>query len=168
MAETPEGADTAEASPEGTDVPAEGTDVPQESTEDVNAEAAVPERAGIGEARTWVGFKLDELGGANAGRVEGVFVDEQTGEPEWLLARMGRFGAYSFVPARDAVGVAGHVWVPYTRELIRGAPKADPKSALTRPRELELLAYYGIDGDAGRAAELSSREPEGVTARPAH
>ena len=55
-----------------------------------------------------------------------------------------------------------------------GAPSLDetttwiePTTELTRDRELELLAFYGIDGEVGRAAELARRDAEGVTARPA-
>jgi hypothetical protein len=59
------------------------------------------------------------------------------------------------------------VWVPYTRELIRSAPKIEPGSSLAREREQELLRHYGIAGEAGRFAELAQREPEAITAHPA-
>ena len=36
------------------------------------------------------GHKLDEMGGVQVGRVEG----KASGQMEWLLARMGRFGHY--------------------------------------------------------------------------
>jgi hypothetical protein len=97
------------------------------------------------------------------GKVEGVYIDEASGEAEWLLARMGRFGRHSLVPARDAVAGVGHVWVPYGRETVRGAPRVEPGQPLDLDRELELCTHYGI----GRADELAGRSPQAITARPA-
>ena len=100
----------------------------------------------------WAGHRLDEIGGASVGKVEGVFVDDQTGRPEWLLVRMGRFGHHTLVPARDAVEGVGRVWVPYTRDQIRRGPKIATGKPLAR---------------AGRFAELTKRPADAVTVRPA-
>jgi hypothetical protein len=123
-------------------------------------------RPGAGEVRGWIGHRLDEIRGNNVGKLEGVFVDEVSGEPEWLLARMGRFGHYTLVPARDAVGGVKHVWVPYSRDQIRQAPRVDPAASLTAAGEGALLEHYGIMSDAGRAAALAERDEDEVTARP--
>ena len=130
-------------------------------------EARTLERPGLEEVTGWKGHRLDELTGANVGRVDGAFVDAETGEPEWLVARMGRFGHHTLVPARDAVEGVGHIWVPFTREVIRRAPKVDPIASLTANEERALLDHYGIGGGAGRAAELSARDPGSVSLRPA-
>lgn len=120
------------------------------------------------EAQGWAGHKLDDLGGSSVGKVEGVYVDEKSGRPEWLQARMGRFGHHTLVPARDAVAAAGHVWVPYTRDQIRKAPKMEPGKAIERDAEAALLEHYGIGaGGIGRAAEITEREASAVTAKPA-
>jgi hypothetical protein len=119
------------------------------------------------DARGWSGLRLDELGGDTVGRIAGVLVDDHTGEPEWLLARIGRFGNHTVVPARDAVEGVGHVWVPYSREQIRRAPKMEPGASLTGEAERRLLSHYGIAGNAGRHAELDAGSADAVTARPA-
>jgi hypothetical protein len=128
-------------------------------------EGATP-RPVAADMRSWGGYRLDEIGGANVGKIEGVFVDAGSGDPEWLLARMGRFGHYTLIPARDAVGGVKHVWVPYTRDQIRAAPKVDPRADLTASGERELLGHYGIMADAGRAAQISERDDADVTAKP--
>jgi hypothetical protein len=117
--------------------------------------------------RKWTGYRLDEISGGSVGRVEGFFVDETSGAPEWLLARMGRFGHYTLIPGRDAVEGVGHVWVPYSRDQIRKAPRIDPNTPLTAGTEGELLDHYGIAVDAGRAAELEQLGESAVSARPA-
>jgi hypothetical protein len=120
------------------------------------------------EVKGWKGFKLDDLGGSPIGKIEGAYVDEEGGRPEWLLARMGRFGHHCLVPARDAVAAGSHVWVPYDRDQIRKAPRQDPGKPLDRDGEQVLLDHYGVGtGQAGRGAELAKREADAVTSRPA-
>lgn len=133
------------------------------------AEAAGATETGIelDDALGWTGHRLDEIGGSSVGKIHGVLVDAQSGRPEWLLARMGRFGHHTVVPARDAVEGVGHVWVPYTRDLIRKGQKIEPGKPLSARLERELLAHYGIAGDAGRFAELAERDDEAATAEPA-
>jgi hypothetical protein len=129
-------------------------------------ESATAPPPGAEEAKGWVGFRLDEIAGAGVGKVEGVFVDESSGEPVWLLARMGRFGHHTLVPGRDAVEGVGRVWVPYTRDQIRRAPKVQPAVALTAEAERQLLEHYRIDSEAGRAAEIADHDATDVTATP--
>jgi hypothetical protein len=140
----------------------------EEKPEEAEAPAAESEALTAAEAQGWQGFKLDDIGGATVGKIEGVYVDEQTGEPEWILARMGRFGHHCLVPARDAVGAAGHVWVPYSRDQIRKAPRIEAGKALEQQAETTLLEHYGVgDTAVGRGAALAERDASAVTARPA-
>jgi hypothetical protein len=119
------------------------------------------------EVRGWIGDRLDVLGGSGVARVDGFLVDAETGRPEWLVVRLGRFGQPTLAPAREAVGVAGKVWIPYSRETVKAAPRPKAKEPLTREAELDLLKHYGVAGDAGRAAELDDRGFEAITASPA-
>ncbi len=132
-----------------------------------DTETEVPQAPSLEEVGAWAGCRLDDMGGGGVGKVDGAFVDAESGRPEWLLSRMGRFGHHTLVPARDAVAGVGHVWVPYTRDEIRRAPKIDPRSDLERERELEFLTFYGIGGEAGRAAQVTARPAQTITARPA-
>ena len=143
-------------------------------TDDSEAVPESPEESATGEPLTadrvqsWKGFRLDDIGGATVGKVEGAYVDAETGTPEWLLARMGRFGHHCLVPARDAVAAAGHVWVPHGRDEIRKAPRQEPGAELEREAERRLLSHYGVGtGATGRAEELEQRAEGSVTARPA-
>jgi hypothetical protein len=79
---------------------------------------------------------------------------------------MGRFGHHSLVPAREAVGAVGRVWVPYSRDVIRRAPRVKPGTPLQREHELTLLEHYGIGRSTGRGVELEPRDADVVTARP--
>ena len=47
--------------------------------------------------------------------------------PRWLLVKEGRFGGRStLVPFSDPTAGAGHVWVPYERDVVREAPQIEP------------------------------------------
>jgi hypothetical protein len=98
---------------------------------------------------SWEGHRLDDVRGANVGRIEGTV--DRTEEPaaearavRWLLARMGRFGHHTAVPARDAVEGVGRVWVPYTRDQIRHGPKLEPGVPLDGDAERALLKHYRL------------------------
>ena len=120
------------------------------------------------DVKGWTGYKLDEIGGSSVGKVEGAYVDEETGRVEWLQARMGRFGHHCLVPARDAVAGVERVWVPYSRDEIRKAPRIEPNRPLERDREQALLEHYGVGtSEAGRGADLAERTGDQITARPA-
>jgi hypothetical protein len=118
------------------------------------------------EVRSWSGFRLDELNGAPAGWVDGAYVDAEKGAVKWLLIRRGRLGSHCLVPARDAVGAAEHVWVPWDRGAIRSAHEVKGGEPLTVGAELELCDHYGIGGDAGRPAELAGRPRNAISSRP--
>jgi hypothetical protein len=90
----------------------------------------------------WDGYALDDLRGVGVGRIESLVGGEHEGG--WLLARMGRFGHRTAVPARDAVEGVERVWVPYSRDHIRQAPKVDAFATLDPAMERELLAHYGL------------------------
>jgi hypothetical protein len=97
----------------------------------------------VADSGSWAGLRLDDLGGTRVGRIEEVLTGEGA-EPEWLLARMGRFGHRTLIPARDAVEGVGTVWVPYTRDQIRHAPKVEPGVAPTDELAAGLHRHYGI------------------------
>jgi len=121
----------------------------------------------VEQALAWVGDKLDDVSGATAGRVEGVFVDSVSGAPAWLVIRIGLLGRRSVVPFEMAAGGAEHVWVPFTKERIRNAPEVDPAAGLDPGREAEFCAHYEIAPDAGRSAALAGRDSESLSSVPA-
>jgi hypothetical protein len=116
------------------------------------------------QARGWVGHRVDELGGASVARVQSVFVDTESGEAVWVVAKLGRFGRVVAIPFLDCAAGVGHVWVPYTRTVLRGAPVVDPAKPLTREQELAICAHYGVHDEMGRALEVKGREEGAVTA----
>jgi hypothetical protein len=115
----------------------------------------------------WVGYEVDEIGGAGVGRVYGFFADAGSGVPTWLIAKLGRRrGPLVAIPLRDCAGGAGRVWVAHEKEKIRSAPVVDPTRPLLREHELTICAHFGIGERLGRAAEVAGRPEGAVTSQP--
>ncbi|HEU4707249.1 MAG TPA: hypothetical protein VFS64_08685 [Solirubrobacterales bacterium] len=120
------------------------------------------------EAMGWLGADLAEIGGAAVGQVQGFFVDADSGEPAWLITRLGRRrrARVVAVPFANCAGAPFGVWVSQEGEAIRSAPVVDPTRPLRREHELTICAHFGIGEKAGRAAEVVGRTEGGITATP--
>ncbi|HEU4738076.1 MAG TPA: hypothetical protein VFS54_03215 [Solirubrobacterales bacterium] len=120
------------------------------------------------EAMAWLGTDVAELGGNAVGQVQGLYVDADSGEPAWLIARLGRRrrARVVAVPFSSCAGAPFGVWVGQEADAIRSAPVVDPTRPLRREHELTICAHFGIGEKVGRAAEVSSRAPGGITATP--
>jgi hypothetical protein len=123
---------------------------------------------GTAEAMGWLGTEVAELGGESVGQVQGVFVDADSGEPAWLVARLGRRrrARVVAVPFANCAGAPFGVWVAQEGEAIRSAPVVDPTRPLRREHELTICAHFGIGEKVGRAAAVGGREEGDITATP--
>lgn len=125
-------------------------------------------RATTAEAMGWLGAEVAELGGDAVGQVQGLFVDADSGDPAWLIARLGRRrrARVVAVPFANCAGAPFGVWVAQEADAIRSAPVVDPTRPLRREHELTICAHFGIGEKVGRAAEVAGRAEGGVTATP--
>jgi hypothetical protein len=122
----------------------------------------------LDEVRGWRGHEVDEIGGVAVGRVHGLFVDANSGQPSWLIAKQGRRrGTLVAIPLRDCAAAGGRVWAAHERDAIRSSPVVDPRRPLLREHELTICAHYGIGERVGRAAEVAERPAGAVTSQPA-
>jgi hypothetical protein len=100
----------------------------------------------IEEARSWRGLMLVAAGDEPVGRIDAVYVDRTTRQPEWALVHTGLFGsARTFVPLADAAKLGDTVRVPHDPGLVRQAPRLEPDVDLSESDEARLYAHYGID-----------------------
>jgi uncharacterized protein (TIGR02271 family) len=100
--------------------------------------------------RSWQGATMVDREGDRIGSIDAIYVDDQTGEPEWALVNTGLFGTRStFVPIAQATGRGDQVQVPYEKQLVKDAPNMDPDGHLSEQEEQELWRHYGLDYGAG-------------------
>ncbi len=86
-------------------------------------------------------------GGDKIGKVGQVFLDDETGEPEWVTAKTGLFGgAETFIPLAQASAAGDEIRVPYSKDKVKDAPRIDDAGGhLTQQQEADLYRYYGLD-----------------------
>ena len=89
--------------------------------------------------------------GDKIGKVSQVFLDDQTGNPEWVTVTTGLFGtAESFIPLTQASVRGDEIHVPYEKSQVKGAPRVDDSNGkLSETEEAELYRYYGLDYTSG-------------------
>jgi uncharacterized protein (TIGR02271 family) len=79
------------------------------------------------------------------GSVGEVYLDDETGRPEWATVRTGLFGTKeSFVPLADADLSGEDLRLPYDKDKVEHAPQIDTDGHLSPTEEAELYRYYGI------------------------
>jgi uncharacterized protein (TIGR02271 family) len=80
------------------------------------------------------------------GKIGQVFLDDETGRPEFLTVNTGLFGMNeSFVPAADADVTDDAVRVPFTKDQVKDAPNVDVDSGhLDQSEERRLYDHYGM------------------------
>jgi uncharacterized protein (TIGR02271 family) len=106
---------------------------------------------------SWRGQDMVDSDGDKIGKIEEIYLDAETDEPEWALVSTGLFGGKSsFVPIRDASSSGDGVRVAFDKATVKDAPKVDPDGRLSPEEESELYRYYGREyqeysggGDAG-------------------
>ena len=86
------------------------------------------------------------------GTVGEVYLDDETGRPEWATIRTGMFGTKeSFVPLADADLSGEDLRLPYDKDKVKHAPQIDTDGHLSPAEEDELYRYYGIGSGTGAA-----------------
>jgi uncharacterized protein (TIGR02271 family) len=105
------------------------------------------------------GGDLYDRDGDKLGRIEEIYLDNQTQAPEWALVNTGLFGTKStFVPLREATTEGDTLRVPYEKAHVKDAPQAEPDGQLSQHEEAELYSHYGLEYSQARS---DSGLPEG-------
>lgn len=141
------------------------------------------------EIETWRGRTAVDRDGDKIGTIEELYLDRQSGEPEWIAVKTGLFGtSVSFAPIRDARLDGDDVRVGLEKDRVKDAPKVEPDGERSPDEERALYEYYGrsdygdwTEGSEDRTADILGADPRderratgaGTTARadtggPAH
>jgi uncharacterized protein (TIGR02271 family) len=99
----------------------------------------------VDELQAWHGRNLIDRDGDKIGSIENVYLDEETGRPEWLTVKTGLFGTReTFVPSAEARSEGDGVRVPYEKAHVKDAPNVDADGALSQEEESQLYRHYGL------------------------
>jgi uncharacterized protein (TIGR02271 family) len=105
------------------------------------------------------GQDLYDRSGDKIGTIEEIYLDAQSGQPEWALVNTGLFGTKStFVPLQEASEDDGTLRVPYEKAQVKDAPQMDADGELSQEDESALYSHYGLEYGESRS---DSGLPEG-------
>jgi uncharacterized protein (TIGR02271 family) len=92
-----------------------------------------------------IGADVYDETGSKIGSASEVYLDDESGRPEWVTVRTGMFGMKeSFVPIRDADLTEDGVHVRIPKDKVKDAPTIDADGHLSPQEEEELYRYYGL------------------------
>ena len=85
--------------------------------------------------------------GDKIGGIGQIYLDDNTGEPNWVTVKTGLFGtSESFVPLDGASLRGGDIVVNYDKATIKDAPRVDADGSISPEEEDALYSYYGLGG----------------------
>jgi len=98
-----------------------------------------------GSVPSLMGSTVRDSAGDKIGKVGQVYLDDTTGQPEWVTVRTGLFGTReSFVPLAAARVEGDELVVDVPKDRVTAAPKIDEDGHLSEEQEAELYSYYEV------------------------
>jgi len=99
--------------------------------------------------------------GEKLGKIEEIYLDTESNQPEWALISSGLFGnKQSFVPISEASSDGYSVSVPFDKATVKDAPSVEPDGRLSEREEQALYRHYGLEYGGG--ADDDVRDPDAV------
>ena len=100
----------------------------------------------IDTAQSWQGRTMVDPAGDKLGTIDGIYLDDETGQPEWATVTSGMFTARTaFVPLAQAQDTGDSIQVPYDKQQVKNAPTMEADGQLSQDEEAELYRHYGLD-----------------------
>jgi uncharacterized protein (TIGR02271 family) len=104
-----------------------------------------------------IGQDVYDQSGEKIGSASEVYLDDETGQPEWATVKTGLFGTKeSFVPIRNADLTNDGLRVPVSKQQVKDAPQIDTDGHLSPQEEEELYRYYGMGTGTETATETAT------------
>ena len=95
---------------------------------------------------SWRDRDLIDNDGDKIGKIDDIYLDRETDQPEWAVVTTGLFGTKrTFVPLQEATPDQDGIRVPFEKATVKDAPKIDPDGELSRDEEQTLYQHYGRD-----------------------
>jgi uncharacterized protein (TIGR02271 family) len=102
--------------------------------------------------QSWQGRTMVDPAGDKLGTIDAIYLDDETGQPEWATVTRGLFSAKAaFVPLAQAQDIGDSVQVPYDKQQVTDAPSPQADGQLSQDEEAELYRHYGLEYTESRS-----------------
>jgi uncharacterized protein (TIGR02271 family) len=122
--------------------------------------------------RDWRGRTMVDPAGDKIGQITDIYLDDDTGQPEWALVNTGLSGTEStFVPLAQAQANGDSIQAPYEKAQVKDAPRVQADGQLSQDDEAELYRFYGLEytrsySDSGLPAAPAGQDADPDTTGP--
>src|SRR3954463_10987191 len=101
------------------------------------------------DARRVVGATAYGGDGEKIGKVGQLFLDDESGRPEFVTVNTGLFGSNeTFIPVAQADLEGDRLVLPFDKDKVKDAPNVDAENGhLGKSEERRLYEYYGLSYD---------------------
>jgi len=90
-----------------------------------------------------IGRTAVDSSGSKIGTVGQVYLDDQTGQPDWITVNTGLFGTKeNFAPLAGASFTGDDVVLPFGKDVVKDAPNVNDSSHLDEDEQASLYSYY--------------------------
>ncbi|SDP28237.1 conserved domain-containing protein [Nakamurella panacisegetis] len=107
----------------------------------------------------YVGKTAVDPQGDKIGSVGEVYVNDESGQPDWITVNTGLFGMKeNFAPLRGSTFDGDNLVLPFDKSVVKDAPDVPDSSHLDPDEQQSLYSYYGqyLGGAAGTYAETGT------------
>ncbi|WP_432488118.1 DUF2382 domain-containing protein [Kineococcus sp. SYSU DK018] len=119
--------------------------------------------SGMNSVEELYGATVTGTDGDKIGKVDEVYLDNATNQPEWVSVKTGLFGSnVSLIPLSQATMSGDTVTVPFAKAMVKDAPHHDPGHELSEQDENDLYAYYGMSGTTGTTGTATDTTTTGT------
>lgn len=109
--------------------------------------AQLPTQSQFGDYSDWPGRDVLDSRGERLGSVHEIYLDRETGRPEWVLVDVEDSDA-RFVPLANADVDGWSIKVAHSADTIREAPGIGAEPRIDQSEERRLYSHYGLDHGA--------------------
>jgi uncharacterized protein (TIGR02271 family) len=97
-----------------------------------------------------IGRTAVDANGDKIGKIGQVYLDDRTGQPQWVTVSTGLFGTKeSFAPLRGATRQGEDVQLSVSKDLVKDAPTVDADGHLDDSENETLFAHYAEQYNSG-------------------
>lgn len=112
------------------------------------------------QAQEVIGSTAYSHDGEKIGKVGQLFLDDQTGQPEFVTVNTGLFGtSESFVPVAEATFDGDTLTLPFSKDKVKDAPNVDLDGGhLDESEESRLYDYYDLSSSSTQTDDRTGFE----------